>query len=439
MSKLKILFALLVAILLLTGCNVSTVKDLYSLPKRSEAYNNLQSLIDQAMTGREFSAPISGEHQQTVQMADLDGDGLDEYILFAKGTAENPLQIFIFSGDGKKYQRTDTIESTGSSFQQVAYVDMDDRPGVEIVVGRQLSDQVVGSVSVYTMRDGHMEEIMKTSYTKFVCADMDGNDHQELLILRPHEDDPHRGIAELYTMEGGTLERLAQANMSKSADNIRRIMIGKLNDGYPSVYVASDAGSDAIITDVYALIDGRFANVTFSNESGTSVQTLRSYYVFADDIDQDGILELPDLIAMQIPDGDGAGQRQHLIRWYAMNSDGSEDDRMYTYHNFAGGWYVRLSSEIASRIAAVQRGSSYEFYLWDESFQKAEKLMTIHVLTGSKREEQAVSNNRFVLDRTDSAVYAAELEVASGAYGMSRDGLIESFHLIVEKWYTGET
>ena len=439
MSKFKILSVLLAAILLLTGCNVSTVKDLYSLPKRSEAYNNLQSLIDQAMIGREFSAPVSGEHQQTVQMADLDGDGLDEYLLFAKGTAEKPLQIFIFAGDGKQYHRVDTIESSGSSFQQVAYVNMDDRPGLEIVVGRQLSDQVVGSVSVYTMANGRVEEIMKTSYSKFVCADMDQDRYQDLLILRPHEEDPQRGIAELYTMKDGSLERFAQANMSNAADNIRRIMVGKLNDGYPAIYVASDAGSDAIITDVYALIGDKFTNVTFSNESGTSVQTLRSYYVYADDVDQDGILELPDLIAMQIPDGDGAGQRQHLIRWYAMNSDGSEADRMYTYHNFAGGWYVKLNGEIASRIAAVQRGSSYEFYLWDETFQKAEKLMTIHVLTGSKREEQAVSNNRFVLNRTDSAVYAAELEVASGAYGMSRDGLIGSFHLIVEKWYTGET
>ena len=397
MSKLKLIPILLAAILLLTGCNVSTVKDLYSLPKRSEAYNNLQSLIDQAMTGREFSAPISGEHQQTVQMADLDGDGLDEYLLFTKGTADKPLQIFIFAGDGKRYHRVGTIESSGSSFQQVAYVNMDDRPGVEIVVGRQLSDQVVGSVSVYTMVDGQVDEIMKTSYSKFVCADMDQDQHQDILILRPHEDDPQRGVAELYTMQDNTLERFAQANMSKPADNIRRIMVGKLNDGYPAVYVASDAGSDAIITDVYALIGDRFANVSFSNESGTSVQTLRSYYVYADDIDQDGILELPDLIAMRIPDGDGAGQRQHLIRWYAMNSDGTEDDRMYTYHNFAGGWYVKLNGEIASRIAAVQRGSSYEFYLWDETFQKAEKLMTIHALTGSTREEQAASNNRFVL------------------------------------------
>ncbi len=439
MRKFKMLCLLLGAVLLLTGCNVSTVKDLYCLPKRSEAYNNLQSLIDTAMLGREFSAPLSGDHQQTVQMADLDGDGQEEYLLFAKGSAEKPLQIFIFTGDGEKFHHSGTIESTGTSFQQVAYVDMDKRPGVEIVVGRQLSDQVVGSVSVYSMIGGQIEEIMKTSYSKFVCADMDWDGYQELLILRPNENDPQKGIAELYTMQSGTLERSAQASMSKAADKIRRIMVGKLNDGYPAVYVASDAGSDTIITDVYALIGDQFTNVSFSNESGTSVQTLRNYYVYADDIDHDGVLELPDLIEMQMPEGDGIAQQQHLIRWYAMNCDGSEADRMYTYHNFAGGWYVQLSDEIAPRIAAVQRGSSFEFYLWDTDFESSEKLMTIHAFTGSKREEQAVGNNRFVLLRTDSVVYAAELEVVSGAYGMSREGLVESFHLIVEKWYTGET
>ena len=132
-------------------------------------------------------------------------------------------------------------------------------------------------------------------------------------------------------------------------------------------------------------------------------------------------------------------EREHLIRWYAMNSNGSEANRKYTYHNYAGSWYVELDGSIAPRIAAVQRGSSYEFYLWDETFETSQKLMTIHALTGSKREEQAVLNNRFVLLRTDSVVYAAELEVVSGAYGMSREGLINSFHLIVQDWNTGET
>ena len=40
-------------------------------------------------------------------------------------------------------------------------------------------------------------------------------------------------------------------------------------------------------------------NVTFSNDSGTSIQTMRNFYVYADDIDNDGVVELPSLLTMK--------------------------------------------------------------------------------------------------------------------------------------------
>ena len=78
MKKLKLISVLLAA-LLLSGCGMRTVHELYQLPKRSEENNNLQSVIDSVMNGLEYCAPLSGEHPQTVQMADLDGDGVQEY------------------------------------------------------------------------------------------------------------------------------------------------------------------------------------------------------------------------------------------------------------------------------------------------------------------------------------------------------------------------
>ena len=438
MRKIRIILILLLAVFL-AGCNMKSVDDLYCLPKRSEAYTNLQNEIDRVMSGLEYSAPISGEHQQTVQMADLDGDGQEEYLLFAKGSTERPLQIFVFAREKNEYRLLDHIESTGTTFQQVEYARMDERGGVEIVVGRQLSDQLVRSLSVYTLQNGHLEEILKTTYTKFVCPDMDSDGNRELFLLHPGETNSDSGVAELYDMRGGLLERQAQANMSEPAENIRRIMVSKLHEGIPAVYVASDAGNDSMITDVYALVNNQFTNVTFSNESGTSVQTLRSYYVYAVDFDNDGILELPNLINVKLPEDAAQPQSQHIIRWYDMCADGNEVNKLYTYHNFSGGWYLQLRNDIAPQMAVVQRGNSYELYLWDGEFSNAQKLLTIHVLTGSKREEQATINNRFVLHRTETVVYAAELEVASGAYGMSRDGLIKSFHIIVQDWNTGET
>ena len=134
---------LLLTALLLTGCNIRTVDQMYCLPKRSEADGSLQSAINKAMAGLDYCAPLTGENQQAVQMADLDGDGVSEFILFAKGGTERPLRILIFRYSGNAFYHVDTIESNGSAFDQVEYAQMDGVGGMELIVGRQDRKSVV--------------------------------------------------------------------------------------------------------------------------------------------------------------------------------------------------------------------------------------------------------------------------------------------------------
>ncbi len=427
---------LLVVSLLLCGCN-TTVYEMYQLPKRSEEFTNLQSEMDKAMAGMEYSAPLSGENQQSVQMADLDGDGTEEFLLFAKGASDKPLQIFIFVTDGENYRLADRIECNGTAFEQVEYVSFNGRGGVELVVGRLISDQVMRSVTVYTMVGGKMEQLLTANYSRFLCNDLNADGSSELLLLRPGETESDNGIAELYSFENGTMNRSPEVRMSAPADKIKRILLGKLHGGQSAVYAASELSGNAIITDVYAVIDGVLTNVSLSNESGTSVQTMRNYYVYADDIDADGVLELPSLISTGTS-GEESSTEQHIIRWYAMTASGGEVDKMYTYHNFVSGWYLQLDGVVATQCQVEQLGNSIVFRVQKENGE-LETIMTIYMLTGQKREEMAVADNRFVLHRGDSTVYAARLEVASSAYNMTKESVQNAFHLIYQEWNTGET
>lgn len=436
-GKRIFLWLLLVVTILLTGCNMRTIDQMYCLPKRSEAYLNLQSAMDSTMNGLEYHAPISGDHQQPVQLADLDGDGHMECLVFAKGSGEKPLKILIYTAIEDEYVLVDMLEGNGTAFDQVQYVQFSGNRGYDLVVGRQVSDQVVRPVSVYTMVNGKMEQLLTTQYSRFISTDFDGNKRNELLILRPGDDPAQNGIAELYSMQGSVVERSSEITMSEPADRIKRIMVSRLNDGPTAVYVASDVNGSAIITDVYALLDGAFTNVSLSNESGTSVQTLRNYYVYADDIDKDGILELPDLIALPNP-GSDTYENQHLIRWYSMNRDGSEVNKLYTYHSFTGGWFIELPQEIAPNVNVIQFGNSYEFSVIDNN-QKQSKLMTLYVFTGQEREEQALADNRFVLYRNESTVFAAHLDVASATYNITQDSMKSAFHLITQDSINGVT
>lgn len=437
--KKWIFLILLTTALLLSGCAMSTVEDMYSPPRRSDAYNQLQSAIDEAMVDMEYSAPVSGENQQTVQMADVNGDGVDEYILFARTSSDMPLQILVFrqERDGE-CSLIQVIRSSGSAFEQVEYVDVDGSPGCEIVVGRQVSDQLLRTLSVYSFSSGEARQLMSAGYYKYLSCDFDGNGTHELMLMRTGETEADKGYAVLYSFFDGEMHRSREAELSRQGTSIKRVMVSKLHGGETAVFVASAVEDSAIVTDVFALRGGEFSNISFSGEMGTSVQTLRNYYVYGDDLNNDGVMELPYLISMKAAMGEDSAE-QHLIRWYALDIDGREINKLYTYHNYVGGWYLELDSSWAPRVSVVQEGSTYFFYLWDETYMSARVMFTLYCFTGSSREMQAGEEGRFPLHTTDSTVYAAKLEQVALDMEISNEELINSFHLIHQDWNTGET
>ena len=440
--KKKILIAMLFLLtaLLFSGCAMRTVEQMYALPKRSEEFNEMQSAIDTAMYGMTYASPQSGENQQTVQMADLNGDGVDEIIVFAKGATEKPLQILIFTQDADGKVRTmETIGTNGLAFEQVEYVEFDDHPGCELVVGIRVSEQVQRSVAVYSFRNGDAELMLLNGYTKFITCDLDHNGLSEIMVFRQGGMETQRATAVLYQTRNGQIERSLEQSLSEGATNIRRIMQGKLQSGKSAVYEASALDTNVLITDVLTLQDNRFVNLTFTGEVNTSIPTLRNFYVYSDDIDDDGVVEIPYTITMKPLSLGQNVEANYFLLWYSLDENGWEYNKFFTFHEFMGGWYLQLHSNWASRITVEQENGAYHFYLWDESYQMATSLFTVYVFTGSNRDEEAVHDGRFALYRAEGVAYAASLEAAAAEYDITEDYLIESFRLIRQDWQTGET
>ena len=127
-----------------------------------------------------------------------------------------------------------------------------------------------------------------------------------------------------------------------------------------------------------------------------------------------------------------------MILWYAMLPDGSTVDKLYTYYDSVGGWYVELDKEIAKRISVRCLGNMYEFYLWNETYTSAQLLMSIFAFTGYNREEQSLIDGRFVLMKTDTVTYSASLENTAADCGITQESLIRDFYLVHQDWNTGE-
>ena len=235
MRRFTIVYVLL-AVLLLSGCAMRTVEDMYTPPRRSAEYEDLQRAIDEAMSGLSYAAPLSGEYRQSVQMADLNGDGRDEYLLFAKDTSDKPLKIMIFTRDADGCRLTETLENQGAAFDMVNYVDLDGEGGLELVVGRQISNVILRSVSVYSFRDDRANRIHSGNYSKIVPTDLNSDGISELMIITRGESDVDNAVASLFSYEDGAMVRSREADLSAGSDRIKRIMVGRLHRDVPAVY-----------------------------------------------------------------------------------------------------------------------------------------------------------------------------------------------------------
>ena len=272
------------------GCSVRSADELYALPKQSDVYYDLQEAIDRVMdAGTSYAGPLTGSNQQAVQLADLDGDQEDEAIVFLKAAGEKPLKAYIFDRTDESFENTAVIEGDGSDFDAVEYVDLDGRDGLEIVVGRQLSDQILQSLSVYAWVDGSLVELMSANYSEFTVVDLDGDDNKDVFLLRQSTNE-RAGVAELYRWRNGGMEREQEASLSVGAKQIKRIVTGYVAQGVPAVFVASSYEEDTIITDIFACVNQGLRNVAVNTEAGVSTQTIRSYHVYAEDIDEDGVI-----------------------------------------------------------------------------------------------------------------------------------------------------
>lgn len=439
--KRMVLCCLLAALTVsLCGCFLEPAENLYAIPKQSADYNELQSAIEKAMpVGASYCPPTAGDNQQAVQLTDLDGDERDEAIVYLKTTGDTPLSLCVFGKREGKYALVAKIDFAGSSFDHVEYVQIDGAPGYEVIVGRQISDQVTQTLGVYALRGDTMQELLTANYSEFITTDLDADGCRDLVILRA--DTEQIGIAEYYHWKEDQLLREREASLTTAVTAVRRIITGKMCEDVPAVFVASEFGEGTIVTDIFGLRGGEFVNLTFSEESPTGVKTVRDYYVYSNDIDSDGLIELPRLIAMQELADDETSKNRSLICWYNLYPDGTERFKCLTYHNYSSGWYLEIpqqwQSELAvSRAAVYGTILGYRFLLVGR--ESTTELFSITAVSFEDAEQMLQEGTWQKLTEKGDLVYLCEIPAAA-AETLDFPTLQAMFHFIRVDWKTGET
>lgn len=456
MLKKGVFSALLLAIcLLFPGCQaIQSIDELYQLPQLPTEYTHLQTQIDALLQGgAQYSAPVSGNYLQALQMIDLDGDGNQEALAFlCNETQEKPLEIHIFDNNGEDFEHTDTIYGNGTQIYSVAYQDLNQDGQLELIIGWRISAEVQ-ALSVYQLEDAGPRELMTTNYVRYTIADLNKDGILGVIVLRTDSEGQGDGLAEVYQWKDETLSIAASASLSMTMGELSqqgRVTQGVLQDGRTAIFVTGVSAEGLSMLDILAWEDEMLKNIVLSPTTGITAAISPFLSLYPSDINANGVTDAP--LASPLPslfeDLDTSLPTEYQINWTQFNGDGQGSVTMSTYHNADQGWYLVLPSQwlnqfTVERTTIDAEESAVTFYRMtdDDSLRVAEAYLRISYLTGDNREYNAVWGNRFVLSRQTSAIITAEFYEANTNWDtpLTEDQLRNAFYTITAEWKPGES
>lgn len=446
LQKWKGVFWTLSLSFLLSGCMMTaSVDELYALPQLPPEYQTLNAQIDALLaTGLETTSPASGANLQSVQLEDLDGDGVQEAIAFFRSNdEERPMKIYIFRAREELYEQAAVIEGSGTSIHSIRYLDMNGDGVKELLVSWRVSAQVQ-ALSVYGLTHLQPTALMSAAYARYETVDLDGDEVLELVVLRSDESDAGGSLADFYDWDGSSLLLRSSARLSVTVGELQWMQEGRLENSECAVFVTGRvAGADETsraVTDILVYREGELKNIVLSQSTGVSTQIARFLNIQPTDIDGDGVTEIPGPASLLAAVGD----EKWKIYWFSVAADGASHCRTITYHNLTDSWYMLIPEAWDGHFTVSQNNASNTeratTFFSLSGGRIHEKIFTIYTLTGENREVLANRGGKSILRRQPNAIYA--IEYASGyedwRYAIDEKELAARFNAITPQWSTGE-
>jgi len=441
----KIIISLLAVVMavFLTGCLRITADDLYSLPEISEEYIRLQAQITGLLNqGAEYAPPMRGPNRQAVQLVDLNGSGTSEVVAFFSFPAESTLIVYIFELIDGDYTVADIIEGVGTEIESVRYVDMDGDGVVELVIGWQMGP-ALRYMSIFSITDFHNQVLVSgVEYSEIAVYDMTNDGTEDVIVFRTPTQDTG-AVAEIYSLMQDGEVVMGEARLSTGIESISRVLTGRLLDNTQAIFVDSEGTFEngSLVTDILAIQDDNFINVSLISDTGVSERNVR-HRMASSDINKDGIVKVPTLRPLVAQ----SETEYFAIDWYAFRRTGFSSLVLTTYHNTFDEWFLILPSDWRDKVSVRREDSvagerTIIFSYYENENRPHQDFLKIFKLSGANAVNRATTGDRVLLLTEGTSTYAFEIVAPPNSFGLTFNETLvkDNFRLLYSDWLVGST
>lgn len=394
-KALILIFTLCIAFVF-CGCDfvTSNTEELLSPPELTGELRLIKETLESSVkTPITLKYPSGGEYRSPFILRDIDGDGTEEAFAFystsdTELTSMN-LSVIKYDKSAGIWLAFDRQTLTGSGIEKAEFSDLDGDGIEEIIIGWEIYAATEKQLAIYSVGANALTQRMLERYTTFISTDLDQDKKPEIL-LQYLDTYAATNTAALITLDKSGVLKQSHCSMDGNVKTVKAPVLSTLSNGKPAVYYDEIKGVGAI-TEVIFLSKGELQNPLFDKETGENKVTLRDSSILTNDINEDGLLEIP--IAKELTNADTTStEKINYTSWCSFNGESFTEMKLSVI-NTLDGYRIDLPTKWFGKIAILKNAEKRERVIYNylsettedgEKTEIGEKIVTLKAVTPSE-------------------------------------------------------
>lgn len=323
MRFFKIAF-LAVCCLLLSACSSfqPNLTDLMQSPKlteeQAEIYEALTNAAD--VSDVQLKYPKSGDYRSAFVMFDLDADGEDEALVFYNMPSwGGNVRIMVLDHQQDEWVSVYDAVGEGTDVTEVDFQVLTASGRHCVLIGWEQGTSENTSISVYDYTGGQLRVLYESEYSQMLIEDLDQDGTKEILLGIFKASSKTGAIRLINDTEDG-LQSASRVVMDSTITGFLGIEIGRLAQNQIAVFVDAYTSSTQIVTELMVYTDDGKLRSLSSHYGGLDRPLLREVPVRCEDINGDGILEIPVSLVEYSEEEREEDNRKNLLQYLYLSN-----------------------------------------------------------------------------------------------------------------------
>ncbi len=323
MRFFKIAF-LAVCCLLLSACSSfqPNLTDLMQSPKlteeQAEIYEALTNAAD--VSDVQLKYPKSGDYRSAFVMFDLDADGEDEALVFYNMPSwGGNVRIMVLDHQQDEWVSVYDAVGEGTDVTEVDFQVLTASGWHCVLIGWEQGTSENTSISVYDYTGGQLRVLYESEYSQMLIEDLDQDGTKEILLGIFKASSKTGAIRLINDTEDG-LQSASRVVMDSTITGFLGIEIGWLAQNQIAVFVDAYTSSTQIVTEIMVYTDDGKLRSLSSHYGGLDRPLLREVPVRCEDINGDGILEIPVSLVEYSEEEREEDNRKNLLQYLYLSN-----------------------------------------------------------------------------------------------------------------------